>query len=217
VGEVASTGLHGANRLASNSLLEAVVCGRWVAEDIAAGLPGENLPDHRPTEPIAVEVTEGCGGQPAPLALRTLMSQAVGIIRDGQGLAAAEAELLEAVSTARTPGTGAEAVGAAGASGGSIAERLDDASLVALLVTHSARRRQESRGGHTRLDHPDTADVASHTTVTLADVLSSAWNERDRTLTRRDGAPRRVSAPSLPSHPATKQLLTEHVHAGGPR
>ncbi|HET8595156.1 MAG TPA: L-aspartate oxidase [Intrasporangium sp.] len=198
VGEVASTGLHGANRLASNSLLEAVVCGGWVAEDVAARLAGQSLPDHPHMEPIpvAVAVKESPDERGrVPLDLRTLMSQAVGIVRDEQGLAAAEATLLDAVRSARTPRNGAEAVGAVGASSGSVAERLDDASLVALLVTHSARRRQESRGGHTRLDHPDTADLASHTTVTLADILSGACDQRDGAITRREPSADRPSTP----------------------
>ncbi|MDQ0505749.1 L-aspartate oxidase [Xanthobacter agilis] len=78
-GEVASTGLHGANRLASNSLVEGVVCGRWVAESIAgtrATPPARRLPAEMPPPPD-------------PAAARAIVSRHLGVLRDGDGLKAA--------------------------------------------------------------------------------------------------------------------------------
>ena len=137
-GEVASTGLHGANRLASNSLLEAVVCGRWVAQHwrghgLAAGTPppGRTYPDKTwtPTAPDQV-VAE----------VRRIVSGAAGVLREATGLQAALAEL--------------EGL------------RHNDAGLVGALLVEAALLREESRGGHTRLDFPRTGP-AEHT-LTLA-------------------------------------------------
>lgn len=193
VGEVASTGLHGANRLASNSLLEAVVCGGWAAEDLAEELGGQRLSEEPPTALLPGETVWSERDDPSRLgAVRTVMSQAVGILRDGPGLEAAEAALRAAVAKSTRP---AESPTSAARSVPVCA--VDDASLVALLVIRCARQREESRGGHARLDFPCTANEAVHTGVTLDDVLPGGQDEWDRALTRLREAHRRVSTPSL--------------------
>ncbi|MFH5824765.1 L-aspartate oxidase [Georgenia sp. AZ-5] len=147
VGEVASTGLHGANRLASNSLLEAAVCARWVAADLA-GQEGRRRP--RPGGPSHLPrwAAVPAGGAEE---LRTLMSETVGVLRDGAALTRAVDRL--AATVART---GPDAT--------------DDATLVALLLATSALRREESRGAHTRTDFPEAAEP-HHLTLTLEDGL----------------------------------------------
>ena len=132
-GEVASTGLHGANRLASNSLLEAVVCGRWVAQHWRTlGLPAGRPPATR-THP-GFEWS----GTPDPVVaqVRTIVSAGVGVLRDAEGLRTA----LDALDGLRH----------------------NDAGLVGHLLVEAALRREESRGGHTRLDFPATAEVGEH-------------------------------------------------------
>lgn len=153
VGETAATGLHGANRLASNSLLEAVVGGNWVSRDLALTAAVGEVP--QPVPAIAGSPRR----QDDLPRVRTLMSRALGVVRDGDGLARAEELLVREV--------------------GPDGRQAGDATLVALLVASSAARRLESRGGHTRSDHPDTAAVAAHTDITLADVLGPLPSGRE--------------------------------------
>jgi L-aspartate oxidase len=77
-GEAAATGFHGANRLASNSLLEAAACARWVAESVSGTLPRSGK-----MPPIAVPQAGDTG------PVREIMSRHVGVLRDRAGLRAA--------------------------------------------------------------------------------------------------------------------------------
>jgi L-aspartate oxidase len=150
-GEVACTGVHGANRLASNSLLEGLVFGARAAEAMeqpprAGALSGPTRewmgPNPPPARAPAVACTEA--------AVRALMWNEVGLVREGASLQSAAA-ILHAFD--------AEA-GAAPAEGRSADQwRLANLVTVGRLMAQAALRRTESRGGHYRTDFPARDDV----------------------------------------------------------
>lgn len=135
VGEVASTGVHGANRLASNSLLEGLV----FADRAGRALRNETAPEAVELPAVAPErdpgLDAGCEG--IRRRMRELMTANVGLQRTEAGLLQAEQEL--AGLREETPEG---------------AWRSRNQLLVASLITQAARGRRESRGGHRRLDYP---------------------------------------------------------------
>jgi L-aspartate oxidase len=151
-GEVASTGAHGANRLASNSLLEAAVYAARIAADIA----GRALPP--PARALAEPTVRPNGTMPtdAAKALRKLMSSHVGVIREGETLADA-----------------VRSFAALERDSGNITLR--NMAATALLVAASAFSRRESRGAHFRSDHPTEKQAfADRTMTTLAEARDVA-------------------------------------------
>ncbi|MDY7100580.1 MAG: L-aspartate oxidase [Actinomycetota bacterium] len=135
VGEVASSGVHGANRLASNSLLEGLVVGEAVAGELR-DRGARVWPVAGPVE-LAVGADVVAPTDPGRLAgLRSLLWRRAGVVRDGDGLAAGRAELAELAPDA----SGCD-------------DR--DVAVVAGLVLDAASARTESRGAHFRSDHPD--------------------------------------------------------------
>ena len=152
-GEVACTGVHGANRLASNSLLEGLVFGgragaAMAADDTTVGWPLDST--MAAEDPVP-------SGEPGVLPLtaaeiRALMWQHAGVYRDGAGLETASRVLesaLAAVVENRMAGRGLTAD----------TWKLASLSTVATLIVRAALRRQESRGAHYRTDYPERDDA----------------------------------------------------------
>jgi L-aspartate oxidase len=155
-GEVASTGAHGANRLASNSLLEAVVYAARIAEDISGVLPAARMPGW-PDMPARVHARTAAIEPAGERALRKLMTANVGVIRDGAGLRHALTEIARLER----------------ASAGNPALR--NMATAALMVTAAALKRDESRGGHYRSDFPKTdPKQAKRTFLTLDEAREIA-------------------------------------------
>ena len=165
-GEVASTGAHGANRLASNSLLEAVVFAARVAEDIHGLLPSHKVTPWSGSPegevPAAPDEDHEAIG-----TLRRTMSRHVGVVRDQAGLTEALATIDRLSSRVRGP-------------------EVRNTLIAAKLVAAAALTRRESRGGHYRSDFPapdpalavrtfvtlDAADAAARSAVAPLELAS---------------------------------------------
>jgi len=174
VGEVASTGLHGANRLASNSLLEAVVLGARAAQDLAGLIaPSAARPIARTYHVAADEPMEIVRRRELIRQLRRTMSEHVGVVRDARGLETA----LDIVRD----------IGADAGRDGLIANM----ALASEIIAGSALLRRESRGAHFRSDYPEpVAALAHRSAVTLGEIRAIG--------ARRRTADRAVSSEELP-------------------
>jgi L-aspartate oxidase len=145
-GEVACTGVHGANRLASNSLLEGLVFGARAAQAMteaprAAALKADRVMAEGPD--VEADAPQALSSQPSVLdreAVRDLMWRNVGLFRTAENLQAAVDAL--AGADPASPPAGAEPW------------RSWNLLTVARLIARAALRRQESRGGHFREDFP---------------------------------------------------------------
>jgi L-aspartate oxidase len=151
IGEAACNGLHGANRLASNSLLEGAVYGTRVVEAIRDPKPVVPFADDW-SAPLDLDLSEDPGAEDVSRAdLQQIMWDAAGLARTGADLEQAAADLRRWRSPAVTDAKAAE-----------------DANLlvVARAVIASALARQESRGGHYRTDFPQTDPArANHSSI----------------------------------------------------
>lgn len=138
IGECAATGVHGANRLASNSLLEAAAFGRRAGRAASREAAGAQA-DLRPAV-VGTDLSDE-----AMKALRAAMTQYCGVVRNAAGLS----KLLALIAGLETAHPEALALKAA------------------RLIVEGALARRESRGGHFREDYPYTDDVAKHTRLML--------------------------------------------------
>jgi L-aspartate oxidase len=154
VGEVSATGLHGANRLASNSLIEGLVFGEVVARSITRharpvvrSAPSDIGDGARPTDPMPSEVE----------LLRQAMWSGGGIVRTGDGLDEV-ATLVESWWPVLSDHP--------------VARNL---AITARLIVRAASRRRESRGAHFRADHP-TTDRAQDQSVVERRSMAEPWS-----------------------------------------
>jgi L-aspartate oxidase len=147
-GEVAATGVHGANRLASNSLLDALVTGARAAAAMAAS-------ERKIAMPASVQDLTGPFDPNWQTRLRHVMSQYAGGLRDAAGLAAG----LDQLSALEASVHGHQL----------LANRL----AAARLVLTAALNRRESRGAHARADFPSLAPAAERSFLSLRDCRSS--------------------------------------------
>ncbi|MEV0121358.1 L-aspartate oxidase [Streptomyces sp. NPDC050703] len=156
-GEVACTGVHGANRLASNSLLEGLVYAERIAADITArhaagdlhaGVPAPVAQPETPTHPLLPPE--------ARFTIQRVMTEGAGVLRSADSLSEAAARLAR---------IHAEAAGALADDGKTAEPGVDtwettNLLCVARVLVAAAQRREETRGCHWREDHADRDDAA---------------------------------------------------------
>jgi L-aspartate oxidase len=151
-GEVACTGVHGANRLASNSLLEGLVFGVLAAETMVAEAPVEEANFAAAPQAAAASSTPEATTERWIAELRGLMWQDAGLLRDGNGLREAQRGL-DALAVTMPRGLFRRALEAR------------NLHAVAGLIVASALGREESRGAHYRNDFPLHGAVTKHSVM----------------------------------------------------
>ncbi len=152
-GEVACTGVHGANRLASNSLLEAIVFSARIAEDLKA----QSVITPSAHTPQSIEKNNASFEDDAQIIadVRQVMQNDVGVIRNGEGLKNAVNILAKRQAAASSL-------------------HAKNMILTAQFMAYGALLRAESRGAHERIDYPHIDEKwRKHTMLTLNDILKS--------------------------------------------
>ena len=158
-GEVACTGVHGANRLASNSLLEGLVFARRIAEDIARHLPGQ-------AQPATLERPAWSADPAIRPQLQAAMSAHASVLRSAESLEQA-GQALSKLAQDRSAANVA-------------AWEATNLLTVASALVAAATQRQETRGCHWREDFPDASDVyRGHFLAALDDAgaLTETWED----------------------------------------
>lgn len=151
VGEAASTGVHGANRLASNSLLECLVFGNRAAYGMYRDFKYLSA-DFTEIRVKGVKFPAKNGKNFSLKEVRKVMWENVGIVRDAVSLTKA-IETLSEVAVSNSPW------------------EVRNGALLGLAIAVSAMRREESRGGHYRKDFPyEREEFRKHSTFTLKDL-----------------------------------------------
>lgn len=151
-GEVACSGVHGANRLASNSLLEGLVFGRRIATVLPGELPDLLAPvENRAPGLVTAEVLP---------KIQKQMTKRAGVIRTAEGLTKAAAKL-ESLAQQRVM------------AGGSDDWAATNLLTISAALTAAATQREETRGSHWREDFPDRDDAhfAGHVDVQMIEGL----------------------------------------------
>ena len=151
-GEVACTGVHGANRLASNSLLEGLVFAARIGADLVRDLPPRGLPVTTDSDPVLLDPS-------VRTDIGRTMTEGAGVLRSASSLATTTKALEDlGARSSLTPGPAAwEAT---------------DLHLVATVLVAAATAREETRGAHWREDHPDASTAwEGHLVTTLSGTV----------------------------------------------
>ena len=200
----AAGGMHGANRLGGNSLSDLLVFGMRTgagAAAFAATVPAQPYLDpvqvRDASRELAVPLERGGGEDPYAVQrdLQDVMQRLVGIFR-------VEADLQEAISElsglkARWLGVGAGG-GRTFNPGWNLVFELRNLLVVSEAITRSALQRTESRGAHSRIDHPETDEAG--------------WGGRNSVVRRRPDGSMDVTTTTLPALPADLRPLLGAAH-----